>query len=250
MNIAKAANNLPDKEQGSSYFKMITDAGISTAEYRDVYQALAEYYAEKKDVASLKAIMEKATKLYPDYEYWPEIELGMIDEKDKVAKLAKYDELIKTNPRNYALHQNYAVELFNYLYAETLPADAPAKETRLIEVLKLAMALNNTVDANLLAEKVFYNQVYNTQDAMRAIKGTKPDDIKKKADLKAASMKKADEAIIYGEKTVALYKAMPTLKAGQKATYKNALNILESMYNYKGNTAKADECKKLAETIH
>jgi hypothetical protein len=101
----------------------------------------------------------------------------------------------------------------------------------------------------MLMARHLYNDVYDAQDAIKKIKGTKPEDAKKRVELKTAAGKIADECIKYADAAVKLYAAMPKLKPIEKANYKNALGILESMYGYKGNTAKADEYKKQAESM-
>jgi hypothetical protein len=42
---------------------------------------------------------------------------------------------------------------------------------------------------------------------------------------------------------------MPKLKPIDKANYKNALSIIESMYTYKGDAVKAADYKKQADAI-
>jgi hypothetical protein len=249
-NMALSARLAKNDAEAVKHYERLADLNLSGPSNLEMYQYLAQYYIDTKNNTALNAVLEKGKKLYPTDEFWTEIEIEQVDKKDKPVLFAKYEEVMAKNTGSYTLAYNYSVELFNYLYVgDTRPADFDARKGKLDEVLKKAIAIKNSPDANMLMARHLYNDVYDVQDAIKKVKGTKPEDAKKRIELKATAMKGADECIKYADAAVKLYAAMPKLKPIEKANYKNAVGILESMYAYKGNTAKADEYKKMAETL-
>lgn len=250
INTALAANNAKDEETSVSYYKKLTDAGISGENYLYVYQLLAEYYSKKNDEANLSAILNKGRKLYPDNDYWTDVELDRVAKLgDKQALFAKYEEMMNKFPDKYIFPYNMSVELFNELYtSEKKPANAEDLRNKLTETLKKAIALDKGTDANMLMARHIFNVAYDYQDSSNKYRGTKPDLVKKRNDFRALSLKKVDESIPYGEKCVAYYAALSTYKPIQKANYKNILDILSQLYTSKGDLKKAaDYTKKKAE---
>ncbi len=246
--LAARLSNKP-KEAVESYMKLI-DIKMAGPDNLEMYQYVAEYYVKQKDMAGLNAFLVKAKAIYPNEEYWTELELEQVDKSDKKALFAKYDEIVANNPGKYTLAYNYSVELFNYLYVgDTRPADFDAIKPKLDEMIGKALAIKNTADANLLMARHLYNDVYDMQDAVKKVKGTKPEDAKKRVAMKAEINKKADECIKYADAACKLFAALPKLKPIEKANYKNALGIQESMYGFKGDAAKAADYKKQSEAL-
>lgn len=249
-NLALAARLGKKDADAVKHYERLIGAGVDGPNNLEMYQYVAQYYAESKNIGALNAVLSKAQKLYPDDPYWTEVELEMVDKKDKPTLFAKYEELTAKNPNNYTLAYNYGVELFNFLYVgDTKPADFSGYQTKLENTLTKAIALKNTGDANLIMARHLYNDVYDLQDAIKKNKGTKPEDAKKRADLKTQSLKAADDCIKYASAAAKVFADMPKLKPIDKANYKNALSILESMYSYKGDAAKAADYKKQADAI-
>jgi predicted nucleic acid-binding Zn-ribbon protein len=249
-NMGLSARLAKNDAEAVKNYERLAAINLSGPANLEMYQYLTQYYIDTKNQAALNAILEKGKKLYPGDEYWTEVEIDQVDKKDKTALFAKYEEVMAKNPGSYTVAYNYGVEIFNYLYVgDGRPADFDAKKAKLDELLKKALALKNSPEANMLMARHLYNDVYDTQDAIKKIKGTKPEDAKKRVELKGIAGKQADECIKYADAAVKIYAAMPKLKPIEKANYKNALGILESMYGYKGNTAKADEYKKQAEAM-
>jgi hypothetical protein len=249
-NMALSARLAKNDADAVKNYERLVAINLSGPANLEMYQYLAQYYIDTKNQAALNTILEKGKTLYPGDEYWTEVEIDQVDKKDKPALFAKYEEVMAKNTGSYTVVYNYGVELFNYMYVgDSRPADFDAKKTKLDEVLKKALAIKNSPEANMLMARHLYNDVYDTQDAIKKIKGTKPEDAKKRVELKGIAGKVADECIKYADAAVKLYTALPKLKPIEKANYKNALGILESMYGYKGNAAKADEYKKQAESM-
>jgi hypothetical protein len=245
-NAAIAATQAKDEAAAASFYRKLTDANISGEAYLNIYQYLADYYLRVKDETNANAILDKARTLYPENEYWTEIELDKVSKTgDKEALFAKYDELMKKYPAKYSLPFNYAAEVFNYLYiGDKKPANAEALKGKLTDVLKTAINLDKGIDAKMLMTRHLYNAAYDYQDSSKSIKGAKPADVKKRNDLKAQFLKSVDDAIPYGVAVADYFAALPTLKPVQKANYKNMLDIVSQLYSTKGDVKKSAEYDK------
>ena len=191
-------------------------------------------------------------ELFPNDDRWYQIELEEVDEKDKKALFAKYDEIVPKYPDKYLLSYNYSVEMFNYLYtADKKPEDYKAMQAKLESVLKQTIAAKKDyAEANVLMARHFYNVVYDIQDEQQAIKTNTPADQKKKADIKVRMQAAADQLIPYAQAAYDIYNTKATLKASEKGQFKVTTDLLATAYEVKGDKAKADEYKKKLETIN
>lgn len=247
VNAAIAANQAKNTEEAVNFYKKVTDAGIGGDGYMDVYEFLVDYYSRKNDNANLYAILAKAKVLYPQNNFWNEVELDRIQKSgDEKALFAKYEEMIAKEPKNFSLLYNYAVELYNRAWGKSTdkPADESAK-VKVASVLQQAIAVDPGIDATMLLTNQVYNEASDLTNAAAIIKSKKPEDVKKKAELKAAGDKKMDETITYATKVVAYYEPkVDELKPGQKANYKIALGYLSDIYSLKGDAKKSAEYDK------
>jgi hypothetical protein len=244
-NTALSARLAKMDDEAVKYYETLAALNLNGPDHLDMYQFMAEHYASVKNKQAFEAVVAKGKKLYPDNDYWIEIELAQIDKNDKQAIFTQYESMIKQYPDKSVLKYNYAVELYNYLHSgDNKPADADAKATKLSEIITNALAQDNSPNMNLLMARHLFNVVYDKQEAYKAVKAPKPEDIKKKAALKADMLKTADECLKYAETGASLYSKMEKLTFGDKANYKNAYSIMSSIYGLKGNTAKADEYQK------
>ena len=245
LNMALSARLAKDDDKAVKNYQRLAEINLGGPEYLEMYQYLAQYYADTRNATALNDILKKGKKLYPAEDYWTEIEIDQVDRSDKPVLFAKYEELTGKNPGNYTLAYNYCVELFNYIHVgENIPADAPEKASTLEAVLKKVLVLKNSADANALMARHLYNKVYDLQQLQKNIKGTKPEDEKQKASIKTEALRNAGECIIYASVAEKIYSAATSLKPTEKANLKNILTILESMYTYKGDKAMAEQYKK------
>lgn len=252
LNAAVAASQAKKTDEAMGFYRKITDANVSDAQYLEVYQVLAEYYEKKKDSANLTAILEKGRRLYPTNGYWDEIELKTISETgDKAALFARYEDLIAKKPNEYTLNYNYAIELYNSIYtADKRPANETEMKAKLTTVLKNAIALDKGIDATVLMTNHLYNVAADLSTAATMIKGIKPEDKARKAELKKQSNEKMEECINYCNSAVTWFEAQPSLKTSQKNVYKNVIGYLVDMYGVKGDTKKVAELEKKQASIN
>lgn len=247
-NTAMAASQAKDEASAIAYYRKLTDANVGGEQFLNIYQYLTEYYLKNKDEANLKAMLEKGRTLYPQDDYWIEVEVDAVAKTgNKEALHTKYEELMKRYPNDYKWSYNLSVELFNELYTgDDKPANPIAIKAKLSEVLKTSIAAQGEkgIEAKMLMTRHAYNDAYDYQDSAKKIKGMKPEDVKKRNEAKAMFLKKVDECLPYGEAVVAYYAGQTTLKPIQKANYKIVLDLLSQLYTAKNDLKKAAEYDK------
>ena len=250
-NIALSAYRANKQEDAIQYYQKIADKKITGPDNLDVYQLLVEHYNKKNDMANREKYLQLGRELYPNDDFWYQIELEDVDEKDTKALFAKYDELIVKYPDKFVLAYNYSVLRFNYTYtSDKKPADYKESQAMLESSLKKALALNKqSAEANVLLSRHYYNVIYDVQDEITAIKTNTPADQKKKADLKAQMIAKADELIPYAQDAFNIYNAKASLRPVEKGNFKMVTDIMASAYELKGDKAKSEELRKKQESI-
>ncbi len=206
LNTAISATQAKKDDESIAYYRKLTDANVSGEGYKEVYEYLVEYYNKKGNKEELDQILAKAKRFYPTNNYWNQVELDNIAAKgDKDVLLAKYEEMLSADPENFALNYNYAVELYNKNYgSDDKKADEASRE-KLTAVLKKAIAIDKGIDATVLMANHTYNMASDAVSAASMVKGTKPEDVKKKNELKAISNKKMDDCIVYSDQVVKFY---------------------------------------------
>lgn len=245
LNTAISATQAKKEDESIAYYRRITDANVGGDGYKEVYEYLVEYYNKKGNKEELDQMLAKAKKLYPANNYWNQVELDNIAAKgDKAVLLAKYEEMLGADPENFALNYNYAVELYNKNYSDGDKKTDDASRDKLTAVLKKAIALDKGIDATVLMANHTYNMASDAVSAASMVKGAKPEDIKKKNELKAISNRKMDDCIVYAEQVAKFYENMPDLKTKQSANFKIVLGYLTDIYNLKGDAKKSAEYDK------
>jgi hypothetical protein len=250
-NIALSAYKAKREDESISYYKKITDKKIADTAYIDAYYTLVEYYNKKKDLTNREKYLQLGRELFPNDDFWYQVELADVDGKDKKILFSKYEELIKKYPNQFYLFYSYAVELFNYEYInEVRPPDYKEKQKKIDTILNKALSFNKeTTEVFFIEAKHLYNVVYDLQVEARNIKGTTADDQKKRNDLKNLSTVKNDELIKYGEIVFEDYKSRKELEPREKENFKSITEILVSAFEIKGDKAKIDFYKKKLDTL-
>lgn len=235
-----------DTATGVQYFQRIADAKVGGKDYMEVHQMLVDYYNRKGDAANREKYAAIGKELYPDNDYWVYFELyDPALKEDKQKLFAKYEDLIARNPGQQVLALDYAIELFNYTYAQDKPADYAAMQTKLEKAIENAIKVNNSAEANFLMVQHLGNKMYDQQDAIRPIAASKkPEDVKKRTALTADINKIQDQMLPYAEAAAEKFGARTDLKLVDKANYKSVLNQLMNHYKRKGNDAKVKETEE------
>jgi hypothetical protein len=244
--MALSAKQSKKEDIGIKYYKQLADANVAGKGYEEVYENLVAYYYDKKDQASLQPILSKAKMLYPNNSYWSELELNDVKKSgDQAALFAKYEEMIAKNSIDFLLPYNYSIELYNSLYSkDAKPESAAVNSVKLTKYLKIAIANDKGNDATVLMANHLFNAASDLSIASSIVKGTKPEDVKKRKDLTTASNNMMNEFIPYGEKAITYFESQPTLKPEDKAKYRIMLVNMSDVYNAKKDPKKAAEYDK------
>lgn len=242
LNIGKAALNAGKNDIALTYFKKLADASINgtknggdaNAAFILPYQWLTLHYKDAKDEASMMKYANLGKKLFPDNDYFDLVLIDYYrDKKDNDALFAKYSDLVAKRPDSLMYHFNYANDIFGYIYNGDEGVVVKNRDSLLQTLgaqIEKAHTINpNDVVTNWLYSQYYYNQGIDARDAGLKIKGPKPEDVKKKADLNAQSKEDFNKAIPYGEK------ALSTLEGGgfkksDRSKYKSIVNLMQKIY--------------------
>lgn len=248
LNIGKAALNAKNDDAALKYFTMLADANIARTKGEDdnsgyviPYQWLALHYKEAKDEANMMKYADLGQKLFPNSDYFTLVEMDYFREKkNQPALFKKYDELVAKYPDSLAYHFNYANDIFGYLYnsdeGTTINDKAALMKTLGAQVESAYKIDPADVNNNWLYAQYYYNLGIELRDSALKIKSTKPEDVKRKADLNAESKEGFNKAIPYADKSLA------TLEAGNKkadkSRYKSIDNLMQKIYQSLNMDAK------------
>ena len=238
LTIGKAAINAGKKEEAVTYLKKLADANITgTANdknsYQLPYQWLSFYYKDAKDEANFLKYIALGKKNYPKDDYYDAVLLDYYrDKKDYDALFKKYDEIVATYPDSVQYHFNYANEAFIYVYNSDAGTKINNKEPLLkkigTELQKVLSTKPNDVNTNWLFGQYYFNAGIDIKEQASAIKGNKPEDIKKKADLNAQAKDIFTKAIPYADKALATLEA--SNKKSDKSKYKSIVDLMQRIY--------------------
>lgn len=238
LTIGKAAINAGKKDEAVTYLKKLADANITgtfndKASYQLPYQWLSFYYKDAKDDANFLKYIALGKKNFPKDDYYDAVLLDYYrDKKDYDTLFKKYDEMVATYPDSVQYHFNYANEAFIYVYNSDAGTKINNKETLLknvgSELQKVLSMKPNDLNTNWLLGQYYFNAGIDVKEKANAIKGTKPEDVKKKADLNAQAKDIFTKAIPYADK------ALSTLEASNKKTdkskYKSIVDLMQRIY--------------------
>lgn len=243
-----AAQNGKMLDNAAKYYTMVADKRIADTIYVGVYEYLVSYYQNKKDAANTAKYLALGKELFPKHKMWTQFELADLD-ADKSKKLAKLEELSKTEPNNYDIWMEYAYELFNYVYGKDKPADYTAKQELLTNTIQHLITLKESPYTYYIMTQHLNNEIYDMQVDFRAIKGTKPEDVKKKAQINKDIEGRYELLNKNAAAASALYAAMGELKPVDTANYKWVLQQQADYYRMKKNAAKAKEFDDKAKAL-
>lgn len=244
-----AAEKASKLDEAAIYYGKIAEAKAKGEGFIEIYKWLSDHYRQKKDMAGANKYVALGKEVYPQDPFWSAFELEMVREQGTKDQLfAKYDEAIKSDPTNHLNYFNYGVELYQTAYDPDLtkrPANSQELITRATENIKKALEIKpDFPNANLVMGQIIYNEgvdIHNKFSEIRPPAGgkIKPEDQKKKDDLRAQRNKKYDEAIPYFQKVESTLGSQGKLKGEEKAFLKDAYDLLITIYEQQGNKEKA-----------
>jgi tetratricopeptide (TPR) repeat protein len=237
------------KDDAAVYYARLAKAKVTGDGMSEIYKWLAAYYSDKKDTENAGKYLALGKELYPKDSFWDAMEIEMLSkQEDKKALFAKYKDMIAKNPSDHLPLYNYSVE--SYLYAYVPEADKRPEgsaemineaETNLKKVLELKPDYTNAL---LLLGQIAFNKGVDINNQVKAIKPPaggklKPEELKKKQDLRALADKQFDEAIPYFEKLDQLMGSKGKLPMEEKKGLKDAYDLLVTIFENKNNAEKA-----------
>jgi len=243
---AEKANKL---DEAAVYYGKIAELKATGDGFIEIYKWLSDYYKQKGDVANSQKFVNLGKEIYPTDAFWLGFELDMLREKGTREQLfAKYEEIIGKYPDNHLFPFNYAVELYTTGYNTDMskrPANSKEMIQKAMDHVKKSLTLKSDfANSNMLMGQIIYNQaadIANENKAIRPPQGgkLKPEELKKKEDLRNQVNKKYDEAIPYFEKVDVLLGEQGKLKMEEKGYLKDSYDLLISIYETKNNQDKA-----------
>ena len=239
------------KDEAAIYYGRLAEAKINGENNDQIYGWLAGFYVEKKDNTTALKYLNLGREVYPQKEaFWDEYEMQMIrDSGDKKALFDKYEKMLAKNPSDYLTLFNYSVELYTGAYDTSLAKRPPNSEETISKVetnMKKVVELKpDYVNGYLVLGKVIFNRANDILNESKKIRPQgavklKPEELKKKNDLRDAANKKFDEAIPYFEKIDALLGSQGKLKMDDKRALKDSYDLLSAIYDSKGNKEKSN----------
>lgn len=239
LNIGKAALNAGNNDMADQYFSKLADANIKgtqgkTEESFEVpYQWLTLHYKDAKDEAKMNKYAALGKQYFPNDDYFDFVLMDYYRDKKDMPNLFKtYNELVTKHPDSLHYHFNYANDIFGYLYNSDEGVVVTNKDELLNTLhseLDKAMKLNsNDINTNWLYSQYYYNQGIETRDQALKIRSTKPEDVKKKADLNAQAKASWNAAIPYANKAITELEA--SNKKADRSRYKSVVNLMQNIY--------------------
>jgi hypothetical protein len=235
------------RDEAAKYYTQIADSGITKIggnDMAEIYKWVADYYNRKGDKGNRAKYVAIGKAKYPSELFFDELVLDDLRKNGpKDSLFAKYDEIIKERPDSAIYFFNYGLELYQYASDTTkgpAPSNADALTKKAQEMLAQSLKLNpDYPQANLVMGQISYNQGIEIQQQTKAVKGSKPEDIKKRTEIRAEAIKKFDEAIPYFEKIDSLLGKAGELKRADKSALKDAYDLLVTIYEQKKDKEKA-----------
>ncbi|HTE27210.1 hypothetical protein [Flavitalea sp.] len=247
--ISAEKANKPDT--AAVYYGKIAESKAKAEGFVEIYKWLADHYRQKNDMANATKYATLGREVYPQETFWSGFELDMAREKGTKDELfTKYEQVIKENPDNHLFYFNYGVELYQAGYNQD-STKRPANSTELIEraTQQIAKSIEKKADyanSQMLMGQILYNQgvdINNKNKAIRPSGGAKlkPDELKKKEDLRVEMNKKFDEALNYFTKVDQILGSQGKLKLDDKNILKDAYDLTITIYEQKQMGDKVTE---------
>ncbi len=243
-----SAEKLNKKDEAATYYKQLADAKVSGEGMAEIYKWLADYYNQQKDAENSQKYLALGKSIFPKDTFWDRMELDVASESgNKQALFTKYEDLISKEPTNHLYFYNYGVELYKEAYQDSI-SKRPANWQEMIDKaqanIKKSLELKpDFAQANLILGQIYYNQGVDINKQLKEIKTPatgklKPEDQKKKDELKATMLQRFDQSIPYFEKVDELLGAQGKLKMDEKSNLKDAYDLLVTIYDQKGQKDK------------
>ena len=134
---------------------------------------------------------------------------------------------------------DYAIEQFNYTYSnDKKPADYTARQQKLNETLKKALALKSTAIANFVMSQHLYYQIFDLEDELKLAKGSSAADQARRKEIMTEVGQRYDAFYPYALKAYDLYSFEKNLKVPDKI---NLRKVMEQLADYHEKKKQPDK---------
>jgi hypothetical protein len=223
------------------YFEKLADIKISGAEYKGVYTVLYQFHSRNNSTGKAAKYLDAGRKIFNDEEYWIKLEMG--NPKTAQERMNRYEEMLKKYPGSSTLYRNYAIDLFNLIYAGEKVPDHIVKQDKLQQVLNKLIKLDSaSAISNYIMSQHVLNQLYDLQELINAGHSTEESRLKV---IRDKISRKNDELIMYAEKAFKLYTTQTALNEEDRSNCKKLLNNLVAGYQEKRDPEKENYYREI-----
>ena len=250
-NLAILGNELKKTDEVFDYYKKIVDNNLKDPKFLEAYEAVVLHYQKANDQALFNQYLELGKTVFPKEIFWEEVDIQNTTQGAKgEALFKKYEDLTVKYPNSYTVWFYYGNDLNRFVYADENKAmNMTAYKAKVPDLLKKALAINSTGEANMLLANFYYNNSFDLSDASTKIKGTKPDDVKKRTELMNASKKSLDDCLPWAMAAVDIFSKQAKLRGTEKTNFRLAYDMLAEIYRVKGDPKKSAEFKAKKEAV-
>ncbi len=243
-----SAEKADKRDEALTYYKTIADSGITKIggnDMAEIYKWLADYYTRKPDKENAAKYTALGKLHYPNDIFYDELTLDALRKSgNKDSLFAEYELINKEHPDSAIYYFNYGLELYQYA-SDTSTGKRVANADDLIkkaqDKLLTSYKLNpNYPQTSLVLGQISYNQGVEFQILGKPKGNTNADELKKRQDYRAMSVKKFDEAIPYLEKVDQLLGSQGKLKKSDKIALRDSYDMLITIYESKKDKPKID----------
>jgi len=242
---AEKSNN---RDEALVYYKIIADSGITKIggnDMAEIYKWIADYYTRNGDKVNAAKYTAIGKSKYPNDIFYDELTLDALRKAgNKDSLFAEYELINKERPDSSIYFFNYGLELYQYA-SDTSTGKRVTNSDELIkkaqDKLLASYKLNpNYPQTSLVLGQISYNEGVEFQVLGKPKGNTNPDELKKRQDYRAMSVKKFDEAIPYLEKVDQILGTQGKLKKADKVALRDAYDMLITIYESKKDKPKID----------
>jgi hypothetical protein len=246
-----SAEKAKKRDTAAIYYGRLADAKVAGNNMIEIYKWLSNYYStDKNDQANALKYIDIGRELYPNDSSWKDLEVNVYENQldiyrksgNKDSLFAAYDRVVAKFPNNNIFLYNYGLEMYQYASDTTKrPANADELVNRAKDILNKSLAIKpDYPQAALILGEISYNEAVDMQAKARTIKGSTPDAVKKRADLRDQAMKKYDESVPFFQKVEADLGSKGKLRMDDKTALRGAYDSLVTIYEQKKQKDKSD----------
>jgi hypothetical protein len=243
-----SAEKSDKRDEALIYYKTIVDSGITKIggnDMSEIYKWVSDYYTRKGDKVNAAKYTALGKLRYPNDVFYDELTLDALRKGgSKDSLFAEYELINKERPDSAIYFFNYGLELYQYA-SDTSTGKRVTNSDELIkkaqDKLLMSYKLNpNYPQTSLVLGQISYNEGVEFQVLGKPKGNTNADELKKRQDYRAQSVKKFDEAIPYLEKVDQILGTQGKLKKADKVAVRDAYDMLITIYESKKDKPKID----------